>query len=167
MEKIHTSSELKTTLFRRCETKLRSFFQRWWVLIVTVLPLSRAAVFQHRENLMWNLCGSRDMRWEILIFFFFWSFSYIDKCWLTLCFHFAQDWSNFSRCRLLHSQRAGGYDQEFVACCIMFSTSRACVGKNKDLAADKRALLIIKKISGWRWCFDHHCENVISKVWCD
>lgn len=44
----------------------------------------------------------------------------------------------------------------------MFSTFMACVGKAKDLSVDKRALLIIKKINGWRWFFDCHCKNVIK-----
>lgn len=44
----------------------------------------------------------------------------------------------------------------------MFSTFMACVGKTKDFSADKRALLIIKKINGWRWYFDCHCKNVIK-----
>lgn len=44
----------------------------------------------------------------------------------------------------------------------MFSTFMACVSKTKDLSADKRALLIIKKINGCRWYFDCHCKNVIK-----
>lgn len=63
---------------------------------------------------------------------------------------------------MMCSQWVDGYDQEFIACCIMFSTFRACVGKTKDLSADKGALLIIKKINGWRWYFDCHCKNVIK-----
>lgn len=57
-----------------------------------------------------------------------------------------------------------GNDQKLIACCIMFSTFMACVGKTKDLSADKRALLIIKKITGWRWYFDCHCKNVIKTI---
>lgn len=64
--------------------------------------------------------------------------------------------------QMMCSQWVDGYDQEFIACCIMFSTFRACVGKTKDLSADKGALLIIKKINGWRWYFDCHCKNVIK-----
>lgn len=44
----------------------------------------------------------------------------------------------------------------------MFSTFMACVGKTEDLSADKRALLIIKKINGWRRYFAFHCKNVIK-----
>lgn len=61
------------------------------------------------------------------------------------------------------AQWVGGNDQELIACCIMFCTFMACVGKAKDLSADKRALLIIKKINGRRWYFDCHCKNVIKK----
>lgn len=79
-------------------------------------------------------------------------------------FYFVQVWSTFSRCKRLHPQRADGCDQQIIACCIVFPTPRARVGKNKDLPADKKALLIIKKINGWRQCFDHHCKNVIKKA---
>lgn len=34
--------------------------------------------------------------------------------------------------------------------------------KIKDLSADKGALLIIKKINGWKWYFDCHSKNVIK-----
>jgi len=68
----------------------------------------------------------------------------------------------FQQMQAMFSQWVDGYDQEFIACCIMFSTFRACVGKTKDLSADKGALLIIKKINGRRWCFDCHCINLIK-----
>lgn len=35
------------------------------------------------------------------------------------------------------AQWVDGSDKELIACCIMFSTFMACVGKVKDLSADK------------------------------
>lgn len=79
-----------------------------------------------------------------------------------LVISFCPSLEQFHQMQTMCSQWVDGYNQEFIACCIMFSTFRACVGKTKDLSADKGAVLIIKKINGWRSHFDRHCKNVIK-----
>lgn len=64
---------------------------------------------------------------------------------VSLVILFRPSLEHFQQMQMMSSQWVDGCDQEFIARCIMFSTFRACVGKTKDLPADKGALRLLRR----------------------